>query len=92
MVPKSMLSNWAMQSFPNATHYWTFRKMVTVQLGVLGLMEYVLHLTRLYPDMLYFHQDTGIINVAYFKFSVDDAKGGLQKLVKDTSFFFFFLC
>ena len=40
-----------------------------------GLMEYLLHLTRLYPDMMYIHQDSGLVNVAYFKFNVDDAKG-----------------
>lgn len=38
-------------------------------------MEYLLHLTRLYPDMMYIHQDSGLVNVAYFKFNVDDAKG-----------------
>lgn len=75
MVPRTMLTEWAVTAFPDATHYWTFRKMVTVQLGVLGLMEYVLHLTRLFPDMLYLHQDSGLINVAYFKFNMDDSKG-----------------
>ncbi|KAA0197800.1 hypothetical protein HAZT_HAZT001767 [Hyalella azteca] len=78
MVPRTMLTEWAIAAFPNATDYWTFRKMVTVQLGVLGLMEYVLHLTRLYPDMLYLHRDSGLINVAYFKFNVDDSKGELD--------------
>lgn len=38
-------------------------------------MEYLLHLTKLYPDMMYIHQDSGLINVAYFKFNIDDAKG-----------------
>lgn len=75
MVPRTMLTEWAMTVFPSATDYWTFRKMVTMQLGVLGLMEYVLHLTRLYPEMLYFHRDSGLINVAYFKFNMDEAKG-----------------
>uniref|UniRef100_A0A6A7FXF6 Transformation/transcription domain-associated protein-like n=6 Tax=Hirondellea gigas TaxID=1518452 RepID=A0A6A7FXF6_9CRUS len=78
MVPRTMLTEWAVTAFPNATHYWTFRKMVTVQLGVLGLMEYVLHLTRLFPEMLYLHQDSGLINVAYFKFNMDDSKGELD--------------
>lgn len=78
MVPRTMLTEWAITAFPDATHYWTFRKMVTVQLGVLGLMEYVLHLTRLYPEMLFLHQDSGLINVAYFKFNMDDTKGELD--------------
>lgn len=25
--------------------------------------------------MMYIHQDSGLINVAYFKFDIDDAKG-----------------
>lgn len=46
-----------------------------MQLALIGLMEYLLHLTKLYPDMMYVHQDSGLINVAYFKFNIDDAKG-----------------
>lgn len=86
MVPRTMLTEWAITAFPDATHYWTFRKMVTVQLGVLGLMEYVLHLTRLYPEMLYLHQDSGLINVAYFKFNMDDTKGTVPLLDLQCSF------
>ena len=40
--------------------------------------EYVLHLTRLNPDMMYIHQDSGLINIAYFKFDVDDISGELD--------------
>ena len=53
---------------------------LTVQLALIGLMEYLLHLTKLYPDMMYVHQDSGLINVAYFKFSIDDAKGTVSSL------------
>ncbi|XP_068243023.1 transformation/transcription domain-associated protein isoform X3 [Palaemon carinicauda] len=78
MVPRTMLRDWALTTFPNPTHYWTFRKILTVQLALIGLMEYLLHLTKLYPDMMYVHQDSGLINVAYFKFNIDDAKGELD--------------
>ncbi|XP_063882780.1 transformation/transcription domain-associated protein-like isoform X6 [Scylla paramamosain] len=78
MVPRTMLRDWALTTYPNPTHYWTFRKILTVQLALIGLMEYLLHLTKLYPDMMYVHQDSGLINVAYFKFSIDDAKGELD--------------
>lgn len=37
--------------------------------------EYVFHLTRLNPDMMYLHQDSGLMNIAYFKFDVDDGTG-----------------
>lgn len=52
MVPRSMLREWALHTFPNATDYWTFRKMFTIQLALIGLAEFVLHLNRLNPEML----------------------------------------
>lgn len=52
MVPRSMLKEWALHTFPNATDYWTFRKMFTIQLALIGLAEFVLHLNRLNPEML----------------------------------------
>ncbi|XP_065334181.1 transformation/transcription domain-associated protein isoform X2 [Cloeon dipterum] len=77
MAPPDILKEWALSSFPQATEYWTFRKMFTGQLALAGLMEYVLHLTRLNPDMIYIHQDTGLINVAYYRFDLDDNTGEL---------------
>ena len=56
MVPRTMLKEWAMTTFPSATEYWTFRKMFTLQLALAGFAEYVLHLSRLNPDMMYIHQ------------------------------------
>lgn len=52
MVPRSMLKEWALHTFPNATDYWTFRKMLTIQLALIGLAEFMLHLNRLNPEML----------------------------------------
>ncbi|XP_025986851.1 transformation/transcription domain-associated protein [Solenopsis invicta] len=78
MVSKAMLKDWAMKTFPGATDYWTFRKMFTLQLSLTCFAEYVLHLTRLNPDMMYVHQDSGLINIAYFKFDIDDTSGELD--------------
>ncbi|EZA54681.1 Transformation/transcription domain-associated protein [Ooceraea biroi] len=78
MVSKSMLKNWAVKAFPGATDYWTFRKIFTLQLSLNCFAEYVLHLTRLNPDMMYIHQDSGLINIAYFKFDIDDTSGELD--------------
>ncbi|XP_011636974.1 transformation/transcription domain-associated protein [Pogonomyrmex barbatus] len=78
MVPKTMLKDWAMKTFPGATDYWTFRKIFTLQLSLACFAEYVLHLTRLNPDMMYVHQDSGLINIAYFKFDIDDTSGELD--------------
>lgn len=78
MVPKDMLKTWANQTFASATDYWTFRKMFTLQLALAAFAEFVLHLSRLNPDMMYIHQDSGLINISYFKFDVDDVSGLLD--------------
>uniref|UniRef100_A0A8D0NEM8 Transformation/transcription domain associated protein n=1 Tax=Sus scrofa TaxID=9823 RepID=A0A8D0NEM8_PIG len=78
MVPRSMLREWALHTFPNATDYWTFRKMLTIQLALIGFAEFVLHLNRLNPEMLQIAQDTGKLNVAYFRFDINDATGDLD--------------
>uniref|UniRef100_A0A3Q3VP24 Uncharacterized protein n=1 Tax=Mola mola TaxID=94237 RepID=A0A3Q3VP24_MOLML len=78
MVPRSMLREWALHTFPNATDYWTFRKMFTIQLALIGLAEFMLHLNRLNPEMLQIAQDTGKLNVSYFRFDINDATGDLD--------------
>lgn len=60
MVPRSMLKEWALHTFPNATDYWTFRKMFTIQLALIGLAEFMLHLNRLNPEMLQIAQVGGM--------------------------------
>lgn len=42
------------------------------------MLEYALYLTRLNADMMYIHQDSGLMNVSYFKFDVDDTTGLLD--------------
>jgi transformation/transcription domain-associated protein len=73
IIPKTILKNWALKTFESSTDFWTFRKMFTSQLAVWSAMEYAFYLTRLNPDMLYIHKDTGLANVAYYKFEFDDA-------------------
>lgn len=58
MVPRSMLREWALHTFPSATDYWAFRKMFTIQLALIGFAEFVLHLNRLNPEMLQIAQVT----------------------------------
>ncbi|CAH1788418.1 unnamed protein product [Owenia fusiformis] len=78
MVPRGLMKEWACHAFPNATDYWTFRKTFTIQLALSGFAEFVLHLSRMNPDMMYLHQDCGYLNVAYFKFDIDDQSGELD--------------
>ncbi|VVC99480.1 unnamed protein product [Leptidea sinapis] len=94
MVPKGMVREWAAATFPAPTDYWTFRKMLTLQLALASFAEYVLYLTRLNPDMMYVHQDSGLLNVAYFKFDIqsilrtilrDEMVTGYRKRLEDKS-------
>merc|ERR1712241_123030 len=78
MVPRTMVREWATATFQSATDYWSFRKVVTLQLSLAGFAEYVLHLSRLNPDILYINQDSGLLNISYFKFDVDDVTGELD--------------
>lgn len=80
MIPKDILKKFAQQTFESSTDYWTFRKMFTLQLGLWSVVEYAFHLTRLNPEQMYLHQDSGLINVAYFKFDLDDANGEMSSL------------
>ena len=77
-VPKTVLKDWAKATFPNATDYWTFRKTMTSQMALLGLLEFVLHLTSLKPEMLHVAQDSGLLNVAYFKFDLNEYTGEME--------------
>ncbi|EDW01948.1 GH20167 [Drosophila grimshawi] len=74
MVSKTLLRQWALNTFAAATDYWQFRKMLTLQLALSYLCEHALNLTRLNPDMMYLHQDSGLMNISYFKFDINDDK------------------
>lgn len=50
----------------------------TLQLSLACLCEYALHLTATNADMLYIHQDSGLINISYFKFDIDEATDELS--------------
>ncbi|KAL3832377.1 hypothetical protein ACJMK2_024027 [Sinanodonta woodiana] len=78
MVPRGLLKEWALHTFLDSTDYWIFRKTFTVQLALMGFAEFVLHLSRMIPDMMYLHQDCGYLNVSYFKFDIDDQSGELD--------------
>ncbi|XP_046866072.1 transcription-associated protein 1 [Drosophila willistoni] len=79
MVPKTLLKQWALKTFAAATDFWQFRKMLTLQLALAYLCEHALNLTRLNADMMYLHQDSGLMNISYFKFDVNDEKSQLNQ-------------
>ena len=45
------------------------------QLALLGLAEFVLHLTRLNPEILQIERNSGLLSVFYFRFDVDETSG-----------------
>ncbi|KAG9509570.1 Transformation/transcription domain-associated protein, partial [Fragariocoptes setiger] len=77
MIPAKLLKDWASQTYISEIDYWAFRNQFTLQLSLAAFCEYVLHLTQLNPEMMYLHQDSGLINVAYYRFDVDDTNGEL---------------
>ena len=54
--------------------------MFTLQLSLCCIIEYAFHLTRLNADIMYLHQDSGLVNVSYFKFNLDDVTGELNSV------------
>lgn len=78
MIPRGLLKEWAINYFPNATDYWTFRKNITIHLAVWGFAEFAFCLTRMNADMMYLHLDSGFLNVSYYKFDTDDVSGELN--------------
>ena len=76
-VPSSVLREWAVRTFFDATDYWTFRKSLTLHLALLCFAEYTLHLTSLRPEMLQIAQDSGHLHAAYFRFDISNASGEL---------------
>ena len=72
-----MLKEWALSTYPTSTEYWTFRKKLTQQIALSGFIEFVLHLTRLGPEMINIAKDCGNITFNYYRFDIDDSKGEL---------------
>ena len=78
VVPDTLLKEWTSATYPTATEYWTFRKKLTQQIALAGFIEFVLHLTRLGPEMVNIAKDCGNVTFNYFRFDIDDSKGLLM--------------
>lgn len=64
--------------------YYFFNPLqFTQQLCLSGFAEYVFHLTRLNPDILFLHKDSGMVNISYFKFDLDDSTGEFETNVTE---------
>ena len=51
------------------------RVQMTNHLALWGFAEFAFCLTRMNPEMIYLHQDSGFLNVSYYKFDTDDVTG-----------------
>ncbi|XP_065834052.1 transformation/transcription domain-associated protein-like isoform X2 [Oscarella lobularis] len=78
MIPSTVLKNWAVSTYQDATYYWAFRKQFTLQIALGAFLEYGMHLTRLGPEMLYVARDTGQVAFSYYRFDVNDTTGELD--------------
>ena len=67
MVPRTVFREWALNTFPDSTDYWTFRKSVSLHMALIGFIEFSFNLTRLRPEMLQINQDSGHLHAAYFR-------------------------
>jgi transformation/transcription domain-associated protein len=74
-VPKTVIKEWALYRYADATDYFHFRKMFTTQLALYGLVEYVFNLTRINPDQFYVAQDSGICQNIRLKFDINEVNG-----------------
>ena len=72
LLPKSVLKEWATYKYSDATDYFHFRKLLTSQFAIYGLLEYVCCLTRLNPDQFYLSQNTGICQTIRLKFDLNE--------------------
>lgn len=81
LTPKTILTEWAMQTYPEATDYWQFRRMFSQQLAIAGVCEYAFNLTRLNPDMMFIHRDTGLMNISYFRIDLKEEEGKFGLMV-----------
>lgn len=75
VVPDTLLKEWTASTYTTATEYWSFRKKLTQQIALAGFIEFVLHLTRLGPEMINIAKDCGNVTFNYFRFDIDDSKG-----------------
>ena len=53
---------------------------MTNHLALWGFAEFAFCLTRMNPEMVYLHQDSGFLNVSYYKFDTDDVTGMMKRL------------
>lgn len=50
----------------------------TLQLALTAVCEHALHLTRVNAEMMYLHQDSGLVSVSYVMFDLNDQTGELN--------------
>ena len=70
-IPATILKDWAEKTFLTATDLWTFRKQLTNHLSLCGLLEFILHLTRLDPDMCHIMRNCGTITYCFYTFEIN---------------------
>jgi len=61
---------------------------MTNHLALWGFAEFAFCLTRMNPEMIYLHQDSGFLNISYYKFDTDDVTGTATFIILSTELVF----
>eukprot|EP00731_Ephydatia_muelleri_P009311 Em0004g1649a len=70
-APPTILKDWSERTFLTVTDLWTFRKQLTNHLSLCGLLEFILHLTRLDPDMCHIMRNSGTMTYCFYTFEIN---------------------
>uniref|UniRef100_A0A8L8KAF2 FATC domain-containing protein n=1 Tax=Heligmosomoides polygyrus TaxID=6339 RepID=A0A8L8KAF2_HELPZ len=70
-IGPSILKNYILERFTDATYYYLFRKRVAQQLAVLSVLEMVVHLSPLFLDDMYIRTSTAQLAAPRYKFTLN---------------------
>ncbi|XP_019851030.1 PREDICTED: transformation/transcription domain-associated protein [Amphimedon queenslandica] len=71
-APTSIIRDWAEKSCASLTDFWTLRKQITRQLALVGLAEFVFHLSRLDLEMFQISRSSGCLTQTFYKFEINN--------------------
>ncbi|XP_055352903.1 transformation/transcription domain-associated protein-like isoform X2 [Paramacrobiotus metropolitanus] len=82
MVQPRVLRDYFWKLYPNADEYFLFRRTFIRSHAILSMAEHLLRLTKLVPDMMHIHIESGVEGVYSYTFEMDDRTG--ERLIQRT--------
>uniref|UniRef100_A0A915ILI9 PI3K/PI4K catalytic domain-containing protein n=1 Tax=Romanomermis culicivorax TaxID=13658 RepID=A0A915ILI9_ROMCU len=74
VVSKNSLSNYFGRLYPNAESYFTIRRQIGLNVGLINLAGHCFNLTPLKPNVLMFDKDHGSVSTTFVRFSLNETK------------------